>query len=380
MTSAPVPVSTPDGDMPAHLWLPEAGSGPGILLLQEIFGVSRYIEQRARDLAGLGYVVLVPELFWRLGVSRVEEGPEALEEALALLQRADWQAAVRDSLVALEQLGARSEVVGGVGIVGFCFGGGLGFSVAAESSPDVLVSYYGSALPDILGLVEPDAPVTVVEPGAVTAPSLHHFGLADRFLTPQVVEQVRDALEPLEQVTFHGYETADHAFDNPDFFLHDAEASRLSWERTAAWLAQHLPVDSVARSGAPAPPVAARDDGQRGAAETAGEQVGRHASGTGRPPRGGTCPCGPGRAGRRCPYDASPTAVDSCRTVGQPDAPRRGQPDGRVRARREHGVAAAGGPDREHDATELPGEDAGRAPGAGGDPAPVRRDARGDGG
>jgi carboxymethylenebutenolidase len=241
MTSAPVPVSTPDGDMPAHLWLPEAGRGPGILLLQEIFGVSRYIEQRARDLAGLGYVVLVPELFWRLGVSRVEEGPEALEEALALLQQADWQAAVRDSLAALEQLGARSEVVGGVGIVGFCFGGGLGFSVAAESSPDVLVSYYGSALPDILGLVEPDAPVTVVEPGAVTAPSLHHFGLADRFLTPPVVEQVREALEPLEQVTFHGYETADHAFDNPDFFLHDAEASRLSWERTTAWLAQHLP-------------------------------------------------------------------------------------------------------------------------------------------
>ena len=106
----------------------------------------------------------------------------------------------------------------------------------------MLVSYYGSALPDILGLVEPDAPVTVVEPGAVTAPSLHHFGLADRFLTPPVVEQVREALEPLEQVTFHGYETADHAFDNPDFFLHDAEASRLAWERTAAWLAMHLPV------------------------------------------------------------------------------------------------------------------------------------------
>ncbi|KRF30652.1 dienelactone hydrolase family protein [Nocardioides sp. Soil805] len=242
MESTRVTITTPDGDMPAHLWLPESGSGPGILLLQEIFGVSRYIEQRARDLASLGYVVLAPELFWRLGVSSVEEGPDALEQALALLQRADWQAAVRDSLDALEQIRSRSEVVGGVGIVGFCFGGGLGFSVAAESSPDVLVSYYGSALPDILGLVDPDAPVTVVEPEAVTAPSLHHFGLADQFLTPVVVEQVRDALEPLEHVTFHAYATADHAFDNPDFFLHDADASRLAWERTAAWLAENLPV------------------------------------------------------------------------------------------------------------------------------------------
>ena len=70
-------VPTPDGDMPAHLWLPASGSGPGILLLQEIFGVSRYIEQRAQDLADLGYVVLAPEIFWRLGVSRVDEGPEA---------------------------------------------------------------------------------------------------------------------------------------------------------------------------------------------------------------------------------------------------------------------------------------------------------------
>ena len=112
----------------------------------------------------------------------------------------------------------------------------------------MLVSYYGSALPDILGLVEPDAPVTVVEPGAVTARSLHHFGLADQFLTPSVVEQVRDALEPFEQVTFLAYATADHAFDNPDFFLHDAEASRVAWERTAAWLAENLP---VARASSP---------------------------------------------------------------------------------------------------------------------------------
>lgn len=247
MESTRVTITTPDGDMPAHLWLPEAGSGPGILLLQEIFGVSAYIEGRARDLAGLGYVVLAPELFWRQGVSRVEEGPDAAEQAFALLEQADWQAAVRDSLDAMAQLRARREVVGGVGIVGFCFGGGLGFSVAAESSPDVLVSYYGSALPDILGLVEPDAPVTVVEPAAVTAPSLHHFGLSDQFLTRPVVEQVRDALEPLDNVTFHGYETADHAFDNHDFYLYDQEASRLAWERTAEWLTEHLP---VARAGA----------------------------------------------------------------------------------------------------------------------------------
>ena len=58
-----IDVSTPDGQMPAHLWLPEAGSGPGILLVQEIFGVSDYIKNRASDLAAAGYVVLAPELY-----------------------------------------------------------------------------------------------------------------------------------------------------------------------------------------------------------------------------------------------------------------------------------------------------------------------------
>ena len=55
------------------------------------------------------------------------------------------------------------------------------------------------------------------------------------------MEQVQGLLEPLPNVTWHSYETADHAFDNPDFFLHDPDASRLAWERTSAWLGEQLP-------------------------------------------------------------------------------------------------------------------------------------------
>ena len=240
MTHTQLTVPTPDGEMPAHLWLPESGSGPGIVLLQEIFGVSRYIEQRGQDLADLGYVVLAPEIFWRLGVSKVDEGPEAMDTAFGLLQQVDWPAAVADGVRALDALRERDEVAGGVGLLGFCFGGGLAYSVAAESAPDVLVSYYGSALPDLLGVVDADPRVSVLGPEAVTVPSLHQFGMADQFLTRPVVEQIRALLEPLPHVTWFGYETADHAFDNPDFFLHDADASRIAWERTAAWLAEHL--------------------------------------------------------------------------------------------------------------------------------------------
>ena len=228
MTSDQVSVETPDGPMPAHLWVPESGAGPGLLLVQEIFGVSRYIAQRGQDLADLGYVVMAPEIYWRLGVSRVEEGPEAMETAFGLAQKVDWEAAVQDGVSTLEALRQRPEVSGGVGAIGFCFGGGLAFNVAAVSELDVLVSYYGAAIEDLLHLVP-----------QVTVPSLHHFGLADSYIDQSTVEGIRSALARPD-VVFETYEGADHAFDNPNFPLYHEKASRLAWQRTVEFLGSRL--------------------------------------------------------------------------------------------------------------------------------------------
>jgi len=224
-----ISVETPDGDMASHLWRPTSGAGPGILLLQEIFGISDYIVSRAQDLADVGYVVLAPEIYWRIGASRVENGPEALEQAFGLAQQVDWEAAVRDGAAALEELGRLPGVVGGTGIVGFCFGGGLGFNVAAVAAPDVLVSYYGSPVPSLLHLA-----------ADVSAPSLHHYGLADSYIEPSSVEHIRQVLTSRPDVSFETYEGADHAFDNPDFPMHHPQASALAWERTVAFLTSRL--------------------------------------------------------------------------------------------------------------------------------------------
>src|SRR6476469_4238610 len=105
-----ISIETPDGEMPGQLWLPADGSGPGIVLVQEIFGVSDYIERRAQDLADLGYVVVAPELFWRLGVAKVEKGPNAMEEGFGLLQRLDWGSAVADGVATVAWLRGRAEV------------------------------------------------------------------------------------------------------------------------------------------------------------------------------------------------------------------------------------------------------------------------------
>lgn len=229
-------VPTADGGrLPAHLWLPAAGRGPGIVLFQEIFGISDYVRRRAQDLADLGYVVLAPEMFWRSG----DPGPfgwDAIDRAIAQTGALDWSKAVLDGAAAVEFLRAHEAVTGGTGIVGFCFGGGLAFNVAAHletdegggRGADAVVAFYASALRDL------------VDAMTVAAPSLHHFGLADQYIDAGEVRRVEAVLTRQPETTFVTYEGADHAFDNPDGPLHHPQASALAWQRTTDWLAEHL--------------------------------------------------------------------------------------------------------------------------------------------
>ncbi len=229
---------TDDGlRMPAHLWLPASGTGPGLVFLQEIFGISGYVRRRAQDLADLGYVVLAPEIYWRMGDVGPFEGPDAMDRGLAAMSSIDWQSAVLDGACAVRHLRSLDDVTGGVGLIGFCFGGGLGFDVAAHlESPegggrgvDAFVSFYGSALPGL------------VDTRTVTAPSLHHFGLADQYIDDETVHRLEAVLTAQAGTTFLTYEGADHAFDNGDLPLHHPEASAQAWAVTQQWLEEHLP-------------------------------------------------------------------------------------------------------------------------------------------
>jgi carboxymethylenebutenolidase len=225
-----IQIETPDGPMPAHLWRPASGTGPGLVLVQEIFGVTDYIRQRAADLAELGYVVCAPEVYWRLDQAEIDfSRDDVLEQAMGLVSQIDWPTAVADVSLVVSHLRGLLEVNGGVGLVGFCFGGGLAFNVAAVTDADVLVSYYGSALGDLTHL----AP-------EVTAPSLHHFGLADAYVTRDTQERIRTAVAATG-ARFETYADAGHAFDNPNPDFHDAAASEAAWGMTTSFLAEHLP-------------------------------------------------------------------------------------------------------------------------------------------
>jgi carboxymethylenebutenolidase len=227
--SSVIAIQTPTGSMPAHLWLPATGSGPGIVLVQEIFGVSDYIKSRAQDLADLGYVVCAPEVFWRLAEHDIDwSRDDVLQQAVGIAGRVDWSLAVQDVHAALDALRARSEVAGGVGLLGFCFGGGLAFNVAAISDPDVLVSYYGSALPGLIGMAD-----------QVSAVSLHHFGLSDDYLPRATVESLTEHLRE-HGAQVETYPDANHAFDNPSPAFYNAEAAEQAWATTIRFLRAHL--------------------------------------------------------------------------------------------------------------------------------------------
>ncbi|WP_420110466.1 dienelactone hydrolase family protein [Pseudactinotalea sp.] len=221
-----IQIEVDGGALPVHVFSAESGGGPGIVLVQEIFGVSPYVRDRAGDLAAAGYVVHVPELYWRLEQPPLDEAaPDLLAQAMTRMNALPWEYAVADTAAATRNL---RDLTGKVGLVGFCYGGGVAFNVAAVEPVDALVSYYGSALPNLLGL----AP-------QVSAPSLHHVGESDSYIPAETVEQVRAAVVR-EGVEFHTYPGADHAFDNSRPEFHHPQASALAWERTLAFLREHL--------------------------------------------------------------------------------------------------------------------------------------------
>lgn len=223
------------GSMGAMLRRPAAGTGPGVLLVQEIFGVSRYLEYTAERLNRLGYVVLAPDLYWR-----VERGADIsdddLEGAMSYAGRLDAEAAVGDLTVALDHLRSVEGVRRTVGILGFCLGGALAYHVAAGADPDACVSYYGSAIPDALGRMR-----------EISCPTLFHFGEQDPYTPVERVDEVQAATAELSDVRFERYATGGHAFDNAfSRQFHQPRNAATAWGVTAQFLQQTLPVGSPA--------------------------------------------------------------------------------------------------------------------------------------
>ncbi|HSJ44050.1 MAG TPA: dienelactone hydrolase family protein [Euzebyales bacterium] len=223
--------TTPQGDeIGALLRRPASGSGPGLLLVQEIFGVSDYLEFSAERLARLGYVVLAPDLYWRIEAG-ADISDNDTETAFGFMSELDAEAAVGDLIDALGHVRGLDGVTGGTGILGFCLGGSLAYNVASQVDPDTCVSYYGSAIPDALDAM-----------AGITCPILFHFGEEDQYTPVASVDRVDAATEGMANVRFERYPTGGHAFDNAfsDTF-HQPRNAVTAWGVTAQFLQRTLP-------------------------------------------------------------------------------------------------------------------------------------------
>jgi carboxymethylenebutenolidase len=226
-------VSVEGGELPYLLVVPEAGHGPGIVLCYEIFGTTEHMIERAQRLAGLGYVVMIPDFFWRVGPDRVveEREPDAMQRAMALGMRLDREQAADDGAAALAHLRGLQQVAGGVGVFGYCMGGMIAYLIAARTQLDVAVLYYPSGVHGHLDRIHD-----------IRCPTLYEFGAEDTFMPPDVPGQVSQATANHEGVEVKVQPAAGHAFDN-DLVpaLHNATAAADAWGEVQDFLRRWLP-------------------------------------------------------------------------------------------------------------------------------------------
>ncbi len=235
-TSRTETITVDDGAFDAHLVVPASGSGPGLVVLQEIFGVNTYIKSVCERLAEMGYVALAPDMFWRQEpgfVVEPEQGEEGMQSAFAMVGGFDFATMPGDLGAALDHLRAVPECTGDAGLIGFCFGGTLAYLGAAALDPTCAVSYYGSGVAGNLDQAD-----------NIDCPILFHFGGSDPYLPSEDSQAVADRFASVATVDVIIQSDAGHAFDNhlnPMFSNPPAAAS--AWAATAAFLADHLPVD-----------------------------------------------------------------------------------------------------------------------------------------
>lgn len=218
----------------AYCAVPPSGSGPGVLVFQEIFGVNENMRGIADRLAVAGFVALVPDMFWRIE-RRFERNDEAgMADAFAMVQQLDFELAAEDISAAHAHLLSMKECTGTVGAMGFCLGGALAFMAATSSrvdgrSPQASVCYYGSAINGMLGQAE-----------QIESPVLFHYGSKDPFIPTESIDEVERAVEGKPGVEFYRYD-AGHAFSNWDApSMYDERAAAEAWPRTVDFLSRHL--------------------------------------------------------------------------------------------------------------------------------------------
>ncbi len=204
MTTQSLAIATQSGDIfDAYLAIPTSGHGPGLIVIQEIFGVNDVMRQIADAYAQLGYVALVPDLFWRQepSVQLSDRTDEDWQKAFQLYQGFDEDMGTQDLMVALAALRRHSACIGKVGSVGYCLGGKLAYLMATRSDADCNVAYYGVGIENNLH-----------EAKAIQHPLMLHMAEQDQFVPADAQQNIMAHLQTNSLIAIHSYANVSHGF------------------------------------------------------------------------------------------------------------------------------------------------------------------------
>jgi carboxymethylenebutenolidase len=231
MAGKDISVATPDGNFSAYLATPAAGRGPGIVVIQEIFGVNGFVRQVADAYAARGCFALAPDLFWRIepNVQLTDKTDEEWKRAFDLMGKFNVDLGIKDIQATISRLRQEPGVNGKVGAVGYCLGGLLAYLTATRTDCDASVGYYGVNIQTMLA-----------EAANIKKPLMLHIAEKDEYVQPPARKQIVDGLKDNPHVTIHSYPGMDHAFARVGGAHYDQASAELANGRTATFFRQHL--------------------------------------------------------------------------------------------------------------------------------------------
>jgi len=190
-----------------------------VVLIQEIFGVNKSLRDTADQVAGLGYHVIAPDLFWRQepGVDISDKTQAEWDKAFALMNGFDQAKGIEDLNATLAAARALPGSTGRVATMGYCLGGRLAFMMATRSNADLNISYYGVGLEGLLG-----------ELPNISKPLVVHMAALDKFVSAEARATILAAVAGNALIDAHVYPGAEHAF---------ARVGGVHWDTRSAWIA-----------------------------------------------------------------------------------------------------------------------------------------------
>ena len=219
------------GKFKAYLALPAKTPAPAVAILQEVYGVNRFIKRISDYWAAQGFVVASPDVYWRMepGIALDPETPGHREKARAWGQKLDVDKAVEDVTALVEHLRGMPKCTGKVRVSGYCLGGKLAYLQGTRGTADCNVSYYGVGIENFLG-----------EAGNLKNPLMLHIGEADSWTPPEVRKQLDGVLSGFAHVTSYVYENTDHAFAREGATTDVPAMRELANGRTLEFFRSHL--------------------------------------------------------------------------------------------------------------------------------------------